>query len=362
MFSLSKKIFDKAKAVSNFEQYEKFFYSLQIESGVIGNYINECIVSKYSMTGRVYTDGFTSGNDGFVYAGTGLHLVRLKCAYAIMRRVEGEKDSDRIKVHLLCLPWERDKILEELRSIVPIYPDYTRIDNISKNRHQVGSLNPKFGTAEQFVREADYRVVEDAFLSMVAGPETYEKRGKPFKETILLYGAPGTAKSTLIRHFASRFKLDMLIGTPSDIVRQSSRLTVHRNCRPLVVVMEDFDSSKYLTIAGNDSGTVAISAEEDDYGIFINLLNGTEDLDNVIIIMTTNYIDRIIPSVIRGGRVNRKVELKPLTPSEIGDFLPGEFKELASSYSQGELTVTMIPDLREATNEAEFREMVKILS
>lgn len=362
MFSLTKKIFDKAKAATNFEQYEKFFYALQIESSVIGNYINENIVEKYSMTGRVFTDGFTAGNNKFIFPGTGMHLVRLKCAYAIMRRVEPEKEGSSVKVHLLCLPWERDKILAELRSIVPIYPDYTRVDNISKNRHQVSSLNPKYGTAEQFVREADYKVIEDAFLSMLAGPEAYDKRGKAFKETILLYGAPGTAKSTLLRHFASRFKLDMLQGTPSDIVRQYNRLAVHRDCQPLVVVMEDFDSSKYLTIAGNESNDIIIGGEEDDYGSFINLLNGTVDLDNVIVILTTNYIERIIPSVVRSGRVNRKVELKPLSPSEIADFLPGEFKELACSYKQDELSITMIPDLREAKDEAEFREIVKVLS
>lgn len=362
MFSLTKKIFEKAKVATNFDQYAKFFYTLQVESCVVANYIYDSIVTKYSMSGRVFTDGFTSDNDSFVYAGAGLHLVRLKCAYAIMQRIEAEKDNERTKIQLLCLPWERDKVLEELRSIVPVFPNYTRIDDITKNRHRVSSLNPKFGTMEQFVRDTDYKVIEDVFLSMIAGPAEYEARGKAFKETVLLYGAHGTAKSTLIRHFSARFGFDMLFGTPSDIIRQSSRLSRPRDNKPLVVVMEDFDSAKYLTIAGNESNDNIIGSEDDDYSVFINLLNGAHDLDNILVFMTTNYLDRIIPSVIRGGRVNRKVELIPLSPSEIAAFLPEQFKELASSFNQGELTITMIPDLREAKDEADFREIVKILS
>lgn len=360
MIKATKKLLSTVKDQSSFDRLRPFLYCLRLANYTSTQYVTSRVIRNLSKTGQLFMDGRNSFDTvhSLIGIGSGVHFVKLKSCYALLVNTTAEKTDERNKMELFCFLWDRDKMLKEIVDELPMYKDYTRIEFTGSKNNRMGSLNPKFGELEQFVRDEDYDIVDSAFKSMLEGPDSYEERNKAFKETILLYGAPGTGKSTLIRHFAAKYKLDLIVADPSAITSGPFLNARSRDQLPVIILMEDIDSAKFLC----KEQTETLIDSTVDYGTFINWLDGLQPLDNVIIFLTTNYIDKIIPSVIRGGRVNRKLEMKPLMIKEINDFLDPKWHKVSSTYKDGDITVAMIPDLRVASNEEEFHHLVKILA
>lgn len=107
----------------------------------------------------------------------------------------------------------------------------------------------------------------------------------PYKRGMLLYGPPGSGKTSAIRTamsdvmerggLALEFKYPSLFMEGYKMIRQ-----VHAE-RPIIAVMEDVDA-------------ILERCSESE---FLNVLDGVHDLNNVVFVATTNYPERL------GGRI-----------------------------------------------------------
>lgn len=130
----------------------------------------------------------------------------------------------------------------------------------------------------------------------------FRKHGFLFKRGILLYGIPGTGKTSLINMIASKATAnDILVlyaHNISDLHLCMVTIRQEEPDRKIVVVLEDVDS-------------IAEDYEEE----LLDLLDGSSTVDNVVYIATTNYIDSLEPRLVkRPSRFDLKVEV--LTPAE----------------------------------------------
>lgn len=137
--------------------------------------------------------------------------------------------------------------------------------------------------------------------------EKYVDYGLTYKRGILLPGPPGTGKSSLLNFLIHRITteyggivLDFGYGIES-ILRQ---VRLMEPDMPILVIMEDVDA-----ILSNYNNSVVL-----------NLLDGNNQVDNIVYVATTNYPERIEPRFInRPSRFDRVIEI-PLPSEEVRKF------------------------------------------
>lgn len=131
----------------------------------------------------------------------------------------------------------------------------------------------------------------------------YEELGIPWHRGIMLYGEPGTGKTTLVKALASHFNLDLYFVSLSDLDSDTRLLNMMANISPRsIFLLEDIDVVYGMKERDDSEGGVTTSG-------ILNALDGVGTPAGVISILTTNDIDAIDTGVLRSGRIDSLVEL-----------------------------------------------------
>jgi len=161
------------------------------------------------------------------------------------------------------------------------------------------------------------------------GP-TLKAWGIKNKLNILLYGEPGTGKSSTIEAIATYLNKPIYYVDMKE-ARTNNDLKLifdHVNSVAVgggIIVMEDIDAMTdcvHIRTHGNEANlkavdpTVsAIMADRETNTLtlefFLNILDGVLTADKSIFITTTNHIEKLDPAFYRAGRFNLKIELGP---------------------------------------------------
>ena len=166
--------------------------------------------------------------------------------------------------------------------------------------------------------------------------EWYVKRGIPYKYSILLHGVPGTGKSSLAKYIATYTNRDMVMTDPfrmrhvSRAVSQpvyDFRTHEYKN-NQYVVLMEDIDCDPTTGTRqeenSNGDGTMdsnLLLAE------LLNAIDGINSPEDTIIVATTNHIEKLDPALIRKGRFDDVIEIKPLSYDDIKRMIEFFFED-----------------------------------
>lgn len=189
------------------------------------------------------------------------------------------------------------------------YDDDIFLPYVYKDGRVIGLIEERYATQDQFVKEETYTYLDTVIDRFVNNHKYYIDNQLPYKETVMLYGPPGTGKSTLARHFASKYKLDIYIDNPAAVANQTLPLIG----KPNILLLEDIDA--WGSILKQEFQSEGL--KYDDYSEFINYLDGVIPLKNVLVIMTTNFRERLLESVVRPGRVDHSIFMDRFTTPEI---------------------------------------------
>jgi len=148
--------------------------------------------------------------------------------------------------------------------------------------------------------------VLESIKSFWTKKQIFKDYGFTFKRGILLYGVPGGGKTSII-NLVCKHLIDTMNGvvfiltTDSDLeIYQEFMPQIYRTIepnRPIITVIEDID------------GLVESSSAETK---IINILDGIEQLENVVYVATTNYPEKLNDRILnRPNRFDRRIEVKP---------------------------------------------------
>ncbi|XP_028765669.1 AAA-ATPase At3g50940-like [Neltuma alba] len=181
--------------------------------------------------------------------------------------------------------------------------------------------------------EAKQGIMEDLdrFLQR---KDFYRKVGKAWKRGYLLFGPPGTGKSSLIGAMANYLNFDIYDLELTDIRRNSElrKLLISTGNRSILVV-EDIDCSLDLQDRLKKAKKPKVpgySYEDQEPKVTLSaVLNFIDGLwsscgDERIIVFTTNHRDRLDPALLRPGRMDVHIHMSYCSPCG--------FRTLASNY------------------------------
>lgn len=156
----------------------------------------------------------------------------------------------------------------------------------------------------------------DKFIS---NKEFYTEKQLLYKTGILLWGSPGTGKTSLVKAIASKYNRSIAALNVSnlkniDLNKLTQSINYDEN-RKYIVLMEDIDT---LFLNREDG-----ESNKDDQAIInklLQFLDSNTSPNDVIFIATTNHKERLDEALLREGRFDIKVEVKPLKDDEAREF------------------------------------------
>lgn len=193
----------------------------------------------------------------------------------------------------------------------------------------------------------------------------YKKHGMPHHLGILLYGTPGCGKTSCIKVIAQRTGYSLIVINLNRIKSSRELETIFFSTKinnktipsdKRIYVFEDIDclSSVVHDRSGINSATSSLYGDEDpensiaklasalvdakkrnhmsleedklNLSCILNLLDGIVETPGRIVIMTSNYPERIDAALKRPGRMDIHIELKRATRNIIVEMLSGFYE------------------------------------
>jgi chaperone BCS1 len=140
----------------------------------------------------------------------------------------------------------------------------------------------------------------------------YVDRGIPYRRGYLLYGPPGSGKSSFIHALAGELDFGVAMINLSERGMSDDKLTQMLTKLPqrTLLLLEDADAAfsnrRQVDADGYSGATVTFSG-------LLNALDGVAAGEERIAFLTTNHIDRLDEALIRPGRVDMTVRIGEAT-------------------------------------------------
>ncbi|KAJ7472309.1 hypothetical protein B0H11DRAFT_2195949 [Mycena galericulata] len=210
-------------------------------------------------------------------------------------------------------------------------------------------------------------LIEDA-KDFLLSKEWYAERGIPFRRGYLLYGAPGSGKTSFIHSVAGELGLDVYIISLSRIGLDDSALGELVNALPerCVALMEDIDAA---FTSGLNRDATAATVDTQDANVkpvpgapppppttsrlslsgLLNALDGVGAQEGRILFATTNKYSALDAALCRPGRMDLHIEFKLASKFQARQF----FSRFYLPFSNPD---TMLVDEKEEDAEEEGSE------
>lgn len=154
----------------------------------------------------------------------------------------------------------------------------------------------------------------------IESEELYKKSGIPHKMGMVLYGKPGTGKTSLIKAIATKYRFNVHTVSLNNISTDSLKgiLSFKDESVYNIIVFEDIDVAK--ATHNRDGSNINTSNKQVDLAGILNTLDGLADADNMIFIATTNHIQKLDPALLRAGRFDYHYELDYFNYDEVQQY------------------------------------------
>jgi SpoVK/Ycf46/Vps4 family AAA+-type ATPase len=156
--------------------------------------------------------------------------------------------------------------------------------------------------------------------------EWFLENGLPHKLGLILHGEAGTGKTSIIRMLASKYERPLYtlnLATMNDNTLVEAFSTVKKGS---IIAIEDFEA-----VGATKDRVESADCEEERFSLLtvsglLNALDGLVPLDNVVIIFTTNHLEKVDKAMYRKGRIDHVIEIGALGSIEVQEYLSRKFE------------------------------------
>ena len=187
----------------------------------------------------------------------------------------------------------------------------------------------------------------------------YEKLSIPRKLTFLFHGEPGTGKTELTRAIASMTGYNIYPITMEGKNVHAFIRALNLVPKDSIVLLEDVDSFstkrqlrdfKAEAIAeatGEETPTPSGGNAQQQMTLsgLLNVLDGICPLDNLIVVITTNALEKLDTALYRKGRVDVLMEIKRFTSDEVWRYIEGLYPEVLVKFELQPMAGCELADL-----------------
>ncbi|KAG0798240.1 hypothetical protein G6F57_006043 [Rhizopus arrhizus] len=147
------------------------------------------------------------------------------------------------------------------------------------------------------------RIVNDVKAFIMNG-KWYNERGIPYRRGYMLYGPPGSGKSSFIQALAGELEYNICILNLSERGLTDDRLNHLLSNVPerSIMLLEDIDAAFTKRTQTDNQGYQSMIT----FSGLLNALDGVASAEERIIFLTTNHVEKLDPALIRPGRVDLK--------------------------------------------------------
>lgn len=140
--------------------------------------------------------------------------------------------------------------------------------------------------------------------------EDYSEYGMIYKRTYLLYGSPGTGKSSLVQGISTKFLMNIYCLDLHNVTGGNELVSLINSVpNNSIILFEDIDcvtANREEEVSKEKAGKSKVPVS---LSTLLNVLDGLQTREGCIYFLTTNYKDRLDPALIRPGRVDLQIEM-----------------------------------------------------
>ncbi|KAF9186824.1 hypothetical protein BGZ51_001745 [Haplosporangium sp. Z 767] len=177
-------------------------------------------------------------------------------------------------------------------------------------------------------------IVDDA-RDFFASESWYAERGLPFRRGLLLYGSPGTGKTSFIHALAGELGLNIYVVNLSSKNLSDDTLSELVSDTPsrCLLLIEDVDAA-FIQRESKDAATgITFSG-------LLNAIDGVSAQEGRMLCMTTNHLDRLDEALIRPGRVDVRARFGKATQSQAQELFVKFFPQPVSTEDHNPKLIT----------------------
>lgn len=146
-------------------------------------------------------------------------------------------------------------------------------------------------------------------------PEAFEAVNTRPPKGVLLFGPPGTGKTLLAKAIATESEANFIsikgpellskyVGESERAIRETFRKA--RQAAPTIIFFDEIDSIVPVRGAAFDTGVTERVVSQ-----ILTELDGLEELKSVVVVAATNRPDMVDPALLRPGRLDRFIFIRP---------------------------------------------------
>ena len=195
---------------------------------------------------------------------------------------------------------------------------------------------PTRSFADVFIPDEQQRRIVNSVEKFANSEKWYRDHNIPYHFGIMLHGAPGTGKSSVVQAITNIIDCDVYyVNTASlgTVLINDYWLRNTSKVRTRIVIIEDVDTSVFSKRRNKlteqaEKGDGGNWLPEFNIGTFLNFIDGFASFDKVIYIMTTNHLDELDPALIRPGRIDLSLEIGYVDNETFAKFTMFHYKRM----------------------------------
>lgn len=164
----------------------------------------------------------------------------------------------------------------------------------------------------------------------------YKEKGIPYRRGYLLYGPPGSGKTSLVLAIAGYLEMNLsVLNLSSPGMSDSKLVELLAEAGTDIILIEDIDCAFENRSRGTDRKDKSLDSLT--FSGLLNALDGIIGQDGRIIFYTTNHPDKLDAALTRPGRADVKVEIGNATKEQAYKMFERFFPNsgLATKFAEG---------------------------